>query len=76
MGIKFSKTTLRGRWLHQIQPIDEECFTAEGWCSQCGKMDVERYCDEVDETTGLRFKTFDKGKQFGIDGYSNGEVIL
>lgn len=39
-------------------------------------MDVERYCDEVDETTGLRFKTFDKGKQFGIDGYSNGEVIL
>lgn len=39
-------------------------------------VDVERYCDEVDETTGLRFKTFDKGKQFGIDGYSNGEVIL
>ena len=23
MGIKFSKTTLRGQWLHMIQPIDE-----------------------------------------------------
>lgn len=52
-GIKFSKTTLRGQWLHMIQPIDEECFTAEGWCSQCGKHftvdsgwieDEFRYC--------------------------------
>lgn len=35
-------------------------------------MDVEKYCDEVAEKTGLRFKKFDEGKKFSI----HGEVVL
>ena len=35
-------------------------------------MDVERYCDEVADTTGLRFKKFEEGKKFSI----HGEVVL
>lgn len=35
-------------------------------------MDVERYCDDVADTTGIRFKKFEEGKNFSI----HGEVVL
>ena len=35
-------------------------------------LDVEKYCDDVADETGLRFKTFDEGKKFSI----HGEVVL